>query len=162
MGIHPADILFAYRWSAETIERLVSDIANDQFSVQPVKAINHPAWLLGHVSIYNDIIAALLRDDPFDDPWEQPCGKNSHPVADRSSYPSKDEIITRFSSGVAFACEAIESAPVEVWSAPLKHPTWGKQFETISPAVTFLATTHLALHVGQLSGWRRAMQLPRI
>ena len=162
MTIAPAEILFAYRWSAEMIERLVSDVADQQFTAQPVEAINHPAWLLGHVSIYNDVIAALLQGDPFGDPWEQPCGKNSHPVPDRSAYPSKEEIMTRFSSGVAAACKVIESTTPEAWSARLEHPTWGKQFETVSPAVTFLATTHLALHAGQLSGWRRAMQLPRI
>lgn len=162
MSIAPADILFAYRWSAESIERLVSDVADDQFTTQPVEAINHPAWLLGHVSIYNDVITALLQGKPFDDPWDQSCGKNTHPVANRSSYSSKEAILARFAAGVAAACHAIDSASPEAWSAQFEHPTWGKRFETVSSAVTFLATTHIALHTGQLSGWRRAMQLPRI
>lgn len=162
MAITPQDIVFSYRWSAETMQKLVSDVADDQFASQPVGAINHPAWLFEHVSIYNGVIAALLWGEPFDDPWAQPCGKNSEPSSDRSAYPSKDEIVSRFSAGFAKASQAIGAAPPEAWTVALDHPTWGTQFETVAPAVTFLATTHLALHLGQLSGWRRAMNLPRI
>jgi len=52
MGIVPKDIVFSYRWGAETMQKLVSDLTDDQFTLQPVDAINHPAWLFGHVSIF--------------------------------------------------------------------------------------------------------------
>ena len=160
--LSPADLQFAYRWGAETFERYVADLAEEQWTAQPVEAINHPAWLLGHVSIYNPVIVALLTAQSFGDPWQEPCGKNSEPVADRSAYPAADEILNRFTSGVDLAMAAMADAPAEAWSAKLEHPTWGKQFDTVAPAVTFLSTAHLALHLGQLSGWRRAMGLPRV
>ncbi|MCH2113581.1 MAG: DinB family protein [Pirellulales bacterium] len=162
MSIASQDILFSYQWGAETMQKLVSDVDDEQFASQPIDTINHPAWLFGHLSIYNDIIAALLCGKPFDNPWDLPCGKKSQPTSDRSAYPSKEEILSRFAVGVTNACDAIGAAPPDAWSAALEHDTWGKQFETTSSAVIFLATTHLALHLGQLSGWRRAMKLPRI
>jgi hypothetical protein len=162
MVISPPDILFSYRWAATSMQHLVSDVADEQFAAQPVAAINHPAWLFGHVSIYNEVIVKLLRGESFNNPWDQPCGKNSQPTADRSAYASKDEIVARFASGVEEACRSMESATADAWSAPLEHPTWGKQFKIVATAITFLATTHLAMHLGQLSGWRRAMNLPRI
>lgn len=156
------DLVFSYRWGADTIVRLVSDVDDARMAEQPVAAINHPAWLLGHVSIYNGVIAALLKGEGFADPWAEPCGKNSTPTDDRSAYPSKEAIVERFTAGVDAASEAIAGAPAEAWGAAMTHPTWGKQFATVAPAVTFLATTHLSLHAGQLSGWRRAAGLPRV
>lgn len=162
MPIQPADLIFSYRWGADTISRLVSDVSDEQFAAQPIEAINHPAWLIGHVSIYNGVIVQLLKGESFEDPWAQPCGKNSVPSSSRTEYPSKQQILDNFTAGVDAACAAMEQAPADAWTAPLDHPTWGKQFATVAPAVVFLATTHLALHTGQLSGWRRAMKLPRV
>ena len=162
MPIEANHLIFSYRWGADAIERLVSDVADEQMADQPIETINHPAWLIGHVSIYNGVIVRLLRNESFDDPWARPCGKNSVPSPNRAEYPGKAEILEQFRRGVDAGCQAIEQSPADAWSTPLNHPTWGKQFETVAPAVVFLATTHLALHTGQLSGWRRAMKLPRI
>lgn len=160
--LSPDDLLFSYRWNADTYAKLVSDVADDYFASQPIEGVNHPAWLLGHVSVYNPVIVALLKGESFDNPWDAPMGKNSSPIADRSAYASKDQILKTFAEGVDAACDVISSAPAEAWTAPMTHPTWGKQFATVAPAVVYLATTHLALHLGQLSGWRRMMSLPRI
>ncbi len=160
--IDPQNLLFSYQWGADTFERLASDVEDDRFAAQPVEGINHPAWLLGHITTYHDVIVALLKGESFDNPWDAPCGKNSTPSPDRGVYASKDEILRSHREGFERASEVIRSAPAEAWSAPLEHPSWGKQFGAVAPAVIFLATTHQALHLGQLSGWRRAMGLPRV
>lgn len=160
--IDPQSLIFSYKWGADTFERLVSDVDDAQFADQPVEAINHPAWLLGHITTYHDVIVALLAGQPFDNPWDAPCGKNSTPTSDRSVYASKDEILRLHREGFERGAEAIRSAPAQAWTASFDHPEWGKQFDAVAPAVVFLATTHQALHLGQLSGWRRAMGLPRV
>lgn len=156
------DVLFSYRWGVDTFAKLVSDVADGDMARQPVEAINHPAWLLGHVGTYHEVIASLLRGEPFENPWDAPCGKNSTPSAERSRYPSKAQILDHHQTAAALACKAIETASDGAWARPMDHPTWGKQFATVAPAVVFLATAHQSLHLGQLSGWRRAMGLPRI
>ncbi|MGL4513571.1 MAG: DinB family protein [Lacipirellulaceae bacterium] len=156
------DLAFAYRWGADTMKRLVSDVPDEDFARQPVAGVNHPAWLLGHVSVYHEVIAQLLRGESFDNPWDAPCGKNSEPSPDRSQYRTKEGALARFDAGLADALMAIASASAEAWTAPMTHPTWGKQFKTGGGAVLFLATSHLSYHTGQLSGWRRAMALPRL
>ncbi|WP_419184526.1 DinB family protein [Botrimarina mediterranea] len=156
------DLLFSYRWGVDTFAKLVSDVADKDMARQPVEGINHPAWLLGHVGTYHEVIASLLRGEAFDNPWDSPCGKNSTPSADRSRYPSKEQLLKHHEAAAALACRTIESVKPEAWTRPMDHPTWGKQFATVAPAVVFLATSHQSLHLGQLSGWRRAMGLPRI
>ena len=156
------DLLFSFRSIADTAVKLASDVPDERFAEQPVEGINHPAWLFGHLSIYNCVIVSLLKGEPFDNPWDEPCGKNSQPEPDRSAYGSKEEILAGFQSGVDAAEQAIKSAAEEAWSAPVNHPEWGKQFSCVAAAVVYLTTTHLALHTGQLSGWRRTAKLPRI
>lgn len=160
--IAPNDLIFSYRWSCEAFEKLSGDVPDERFAEQPVEGINHPAWLFGHVGVYHGVIGHLLRGETFDNPWDAPCGKNSSPIADRSAYPSKDELFASHRSGYEAAIEAIERAPAEAWSGKINHPTWGKQFASAAPAVVYLATTHISLHLGQLSGWRRAAGLPRV
>ncbi|MEM6551523.1 MAG: DinB family protein [Planctomycetota bacterium] len=161
IALAPDDLLFAYRWNADTLTRLADDIDDARFADQPVPHINHPAWLIGHVSAYNDVVLALLTGQPFDNPWTLPCGKDRPPVADRSAYPSKPELIQRFTTGVDTAVDAIASAEPAAWSAPVEHATWGKQFARVASAVSFLTSAHLAYHTGQLSSWRRAAGMPR-
>ena len=156
------DLLFSYRWGVDTFAKLVSDVADGDMARQPVEGINHPAWLLGHVGTYHKVIASLLLGESFDNPWDSPCGKNSTPSADRSLYPSKEDLLKHHEATAALAYRAIEAAKPEAWARPMDHPTWGKQFATVAPAVVFLATAHQSLHLGQLSGWRRVMGLPRI
>ena len=156
------DLLFSYRWGVDTFAKLVSDVADEDMARQPVEGINHPAWLLGHVGTYHDVIASLLLGESFDNPWDSACGKNSTPSADRSLYQSKEELLKHHDVAAALASKIIAEAKPEAWARAMDHPTWGKQFATVAPAVVFLATTHQSLHLGQLSGWRRAMGLPRI
>ncbi|MEM6392694.1 MAG: DinB family protein [Planctomycetota bacterium] len=157
----PDDLLFAYRWNADTLIRLADDIDDARFADQPVPAINHPAWLIGHVSAYNDVVTALLTGQPFDNPWTLPCGKDRPAVADRSAYPAKANLLQRFTTGVDAVAHAIASAEPANWNAPIEHATWGKQFARVASAVAFLTSAHLAYHTGQLSSWRRAAGMPR-
>jgi len=160
--IAPDHLLFSYRWSAEAYQRLTDDVPDERFAEQPIEGLNHPAWLIGHVTPYNSVITALLRGEMFENPWYAECGKESSPVADRAAYASKDAILQRFVSTYEEAAGTIAAAPPEAWSSSFDHPEWGKQFDVVAPAVVYLATTHLALHLGQLSGWRRAAGLPRV
>lgn len=160
--INPDQLLFSYRWGAEQFERLASDIADERFTAQPVSEINHPAWLFGHITSYHQVIVDLLAGNEFANPWDAPCGKNSEPNPDRAAYPAKVAILAAHRHGFDQAAAAILEAPASAWTAALEHPTWGKQFDTVAPAVVFLATTHQALHLGQLSGWKRAAGMPRI
>ncbi|MEQ8847550.1 DinB family protein [Botrimarina sp.] len=160
--ISPDHLLFSYRWGIESFQRLTADVPDERMAEQPIEGINHPAWLIGHVSPYNDVIVALLRGVPFDNPWRTRYGKESSPTSDRGEYPSKDQLIAELTAGYERAAAAMAEAPRDAWTATFDHPEWGKQFDSVAPAVTFLATTHLALHLGQLSGWRRAAGFPRV
>ncbi|MEN0110534.1 MAG: DinB family protein [Planctomycetota bacterium] len=160
--IQPKDLVFCYRSGADAMARLAGDVADADFAAQPIESINHPAWLFQHVGIYHGVIVALLKQEDFPNPWAEPCGKDHPPVGDRSAYPAKDAILATHAASVDAAAEAMLAAPADVWSQPFEHATWGKQFESVGAAVVYLATTHLATHLGQLSGWRRAMNLPRV
>ncbi len=160
--MHRDDLLWALDWNHQTLLRLTADLADDDLARQPVEAMNHPAWLVGHLSVYHAVVVAMCAGQTFTNPWDQPYGKNSQPSPERSVYPAKSALMSMYETGHAQAVEAIAHASAEAFAAAIPHDTWGKAFSIVGRAVTFLATNHFAYHVGQLSGWRRAMALPKV
>jgi len=154
--------LFNWNFCTKNALLLVSDVADEQMAAQPVAGINHPAWLLGHLCVYHDTLSHLLRNETFDNPWHKPCGKLSEPVADRSQYLSKDQLVATFEQGQADVAELLKQVTQETLAAPIPHDQWGKPLNNVGEAVAFLTGGHCCYHIGQISTWRRAMSLPRV
>jgi hypothetical protein len=145
---------------------LVDDLNEAQMVGQPSgklpKPMNHPAWILSHLKTYRPIVAALVRGETFDDPLDHPFGMKSSPVADRSVYPSKLEIITELEQGRGEIEEALHSADDSAWAAEVSLARWRARWNCVAMGVPFLMLNHENMHLGQLSAWRRAMGLPPV
>jgi hypothetical protein len=84
-------------------------------------------------------------------------GPGSVPVEDRSAYPTKAELVDTMRKTHARAIELLEAATVEELAAPNQTPFFPQQFPTVGDLATHLVTTHAAMHLGQLSAWRRCV-----
>ena len=51
---------------------LLEDVSDEQMVLRPGGNMNHPAWIVGHLSIYHPILPPLLRGEPFEDPADHP------------------------------------------------------------------------------------------
>lgn len=152
-------------------DRLVADIPQNQFARQPIGInntiinCNHPAFILGHLSIYPQRILTLFGKDPtpahIPDTYE-PLFKAGAQCKDDPAgdiYPPMQDIINHFRAAhqalikelptiedAAFAAENPDHARRERW------PTLGMQTD-------FMIGGHLMMHIGQLSTWRRCIGL---
>src|ERR1700681_1879026 len=75
-------------------KRLVRDLSEDQMCAQPHGVVNHPAWSLGHLAVAADHLGAVLglsSDLPAG--WVDIFKTGGTPSADRSVFPSMDEIL---------------------------------------------------------------------
>lgn len=162
MALSIDDLAFAWTWNRDTLMRLVGDVPDQQMATQPHPNLNHPAWTVLHLCAYHPVLTAMLEGETFANPWDAPCGKNSEPLAMRAQYPPKHEILRTFEDGHNAVDAALHVADPAVFDRPIPHDVWGKNFGTIGRATLFLVTSHASYHIGQLSGWRRAMGLPRI
>ena len=157
-------ILITWRRDVAYALRLVGDLSEEQMIAQPVpgRAMNHPAWALAHLSLYNEVIAKMLRRIAFDDPKEHPFGMKSSPQSDVKIYQPRAAAIEQYrhshddAERALVECEPIvfaEDVPLERWR--LLHPK-------VSDMTVMLMVKHESMHLGQLSAWRRAMGLGRV
>src|SRR5438045_664071 len=132
-------ILITWRRNGAYALRLVGDLEPAQFIAQPIpnRRLNHPAWVLSHLSLYTTIADALLRSAPFDDPAEHKYGAKSEPLSDNTAYPPPIDLVAVYRSAHESAERSLGTAPPERFAQPnplerwrAVHPTVGDMLVT--------------------------------
>ncbi|MEZ6189896.1 MAG: DinB family protein [Phycisphaerales bacterium] len=155
-------LLFAWKKNLEYGQKLVADLSDEQMAKQPAPGTNHPAWVLSHLNAYLPVIEYVIKGESFDDPKDHPFGMQSKPVADRSVYASKDELVAAFVTGHERVEKALREAGDAVWAKPVSLPRWQKPMPTAAIALPYLMLVHENTHFGQVSAWRRVQGLPSV
>lgn len=157
-------ILITWRRNGAYTLRLVGDLSEAQMVAQPVpgRVLNHPAWVLSHLTLYTDVAAALSRGVSFTDPFEHQYGQKSEPLADAAAYPSRADLIATYRASHDAAEAALAGAAEKVLTSPTPIERWRAVHPTVGDMLVTLMVKHESSHLGQLSAWRRAMGLPRV
>ena len=151
-------ILAAFRFTLGYAEKLAADLSDGELTTLPHPGMNHAAWIMGHVALGSDFVALLLGQATItDNVWMAKFGPGSTPVSDRSAYPSKNELLATMRSTHAKAIELLSQATADQLDSPNETPFFPTEFPTVGAIITHLMTTHAALHLGQLSAWRRVL-----
>lgn len=153
-------------------ERLLKDIPPELSARKPVVngrtiECNHPVFLLGHLSLYPQLVSELLdfpKDGAVTVPESYPAlFQIGSPCLDDPSgtvYPSLAEVSERFFSGMNALLERVPSASQEKMDAILENPGRRERFGTHGAFVVYVLLAHPQTHLGQLSVWRRCVGLP--
>jgi DinB superfamily len=140
---------------------LVGDVADERLAEQPLPGVNHPAWVLGHLTFSADRAAGLLgAEKELPAEWTTRFGPGSKPAPSRSDYPGKDELLRAVEQGFERLRRLAGAATAEQLGRPSTNPYTKDALPTVREAVAFLLTGHLGVHLGQLSAWRRMTGLP--
>ena len=153
-----------YAFMLNYTKDLMADLDDARLAEQPLPGMNHPAWILGHLAIATDYTLKLSGQEPrCPEAWHTQFGPGSVPSTDRTAYPSKAAFMEALISGHAAATEAATHIDPKRLDQPHGIPMeFLNAIPTVGELLAHLMTTHEATHVGQLSAWRRAMQLPSI
>lgn len=148
-------------------DRLMAGITPDTFgrfaapSGQPIDS-NHPAFVLGHLSLYAPrIISQLGRNDDLavavPDGFEAVFSKDAKCVddPDGSIYPAMDQVVALYKTGYANALQAMRAASDDTLQQPNPTETMAAKFPTLGSMHGFYVGGHMMMHLGQLSAWRR-------
>ena len=143
---------------------LVDDLSDEQMVQRPGGNMNHPAWMLGHVSLYHPVTLQLLAGEPVDDPKNDSLyGFAGHgPVDDIKAYGSKESIVAWFADGHENVAQALLAAKPQAFRRPPSLERWAKMYPTVEFMLPDLLLHHESLHIGQISIWRRAAGLPGV
>ena len=154
-------VLHSFAYALDFLREQVADVAEADMVAQPNGIMNHPAWVIGHLTHSCELlggvigVAAWLPSD-----WAGRFGTGSMPIADKDAYETKDRalaILRDAQSRITRAVEALDDARLD---EPFPDPSYFEVFPTVRHALTQVLVGHTANHVGQLTVWRRAMGLP--
>ena len=154
---------------------LLDDIPADRFARLPrgeggqTVQTNHPAFVYGHLSLYPARLCTALGDDATartaaaPEGWEElfGSGKECRDDPEGSLYPAMPEIVDEFNRTHELALQALERADDAAFDRDNPHPAerMRKMFPTVGPMATFYIASHVMLHLGQVSAWRRMVGL---
>ncbi len=155
-------------------EMLLKDIPSEKTALLPrvggqIIQTNHPAFILGHLSIYPKRIAALagLGEDFVPNPagFEDlfAAGKECVDDPEWKVYPRLDRITEHYFAGHRKLLAALPEVNDEALAQPHGMPSdFAKRFQTKAGLLGFYLGGHQMMHMGQISAWRRCMGMGRL
>ena len=159
-----ASIIYAWDNQLNYAQALLGDLTDQHMVLRPGGAMNHPAWILGHVSLYHPIVVDMLANRPFADARDDKLYgfAGQGPVDDLSVYGTKQSIVQRFVDGHEQVAQALLAATPADFARKPNLDRWAAVYPTIEFMLPDLLLHHESLHIGQLSIWRRAAGLPSV
>ena len=151
------EITRSYSLALDYLRRLVADVPDERFSEQPANIANHPAWTIGHLIHSAQAIAGEMGlPEWLPDDWSARFGTGSNPTSDRENYPAKSTLLESLADAEHRVLHRLSTLGESALAQPLPDVRHRATFPTLGHAVLHILTVHTALHVGQLTVWRRA------
>lgn len=154
--------------SLSMAERLLSGVTPARFArfTAPggvVVHANHPAWVYGHLALYPGRvmeIGGLTAPAELAAPagWTDIFGAGTECKDDPEAtiYPPMTEVTERFFAGYRGLVTALADVPDEVFARPHQgSERMREMMPTFGQAAAFMVASHVMMHLGQVSTWRR-------
>lgn len=139
------------------LKTLLQGIDADKLAHQPEPGMNHPLWIAGHLAWTMEFPAKMLGVEyKVPEGWDKLFGMKSEPVDDAAKYPDLAALLAELDRGVEAVGPAIESISPEALAAQMPDEGFREMMPTVGDGLTFILNSHIAMHAGQLSAWRRA------
>jgi len=155
------NVIATNRFELGYASMLLDDLPDERLCEQPVSGVNHPAWIIGHLSNTADSVSAWFGVRPsISDEVKKTLGLGSTPSTNRADYPSKEKMLQLLNETHERLYQLIAAADESQLDAPTPFPRLAAGLPTIREALTFILVGHVGVHLGQLSTWRRMIGLP--
>jgi len=160
----PQSIVYAWDNGYRYALALLNDLNDEQMLLRPGGNMNHPAWILGHMSLYYPIVPALLAGEPFADPADDDLFgfRGRGPQDNPTLYGTKAAQLERLTTGHEQVARALLAASAADYNRPPSLPRWAEMYPSVEFMLPDLLLLHENIHIGQLSIWRRAAGLPGV
>jgi hypothetical protein len=154
-------VLHSFAYCLDYLREQVADVAEEDMIAQPGGIMNHPAWVIGHLTFTCQMLGGVIGiPEWLPDYWANRFGTGSVPVPDVSFYETKQNALKILRDAQVRLTQAVEQLDDARLNALFPDESYLEVFPTIRHALTQVLVGHTANHVGQLSVWRRALGLP--
>jgi len=156
-------VLHSFAYGLDYLREQVAGLSAAEMVAQPGCVVNHPAWVIGHLTYACQLLGGAIGLSPWlPDDWAARYGTGSVPAADASAYETKDRALAALQDAQSRIVKAVNRLTEAQLDAPFPDASYRDVFPTIRHALTQVLVGHTAHHVGQVSIWRRAAGLPRM
>ncbi|HYE26238.1 MAG TPA: DinB family protein [Clostridia bacterium] len=156
-------VLHSFAYCLDFLREQVADVSASDMVAQPNGVMNHPAWVLGHLTHACQLLGGVIGvPEWLPNDWAKRFGTGSMPVADVAMYATKDEALAILGDAQSRIAQAVDRLDDSRLDQPFPDESYLYVFPTVRHALTQVLVGHTANHIGQVSLWRRAMGLPRM
>lgn len=154
-------VLHSFAYCLDYLREQVDDVDEADMVAQPNGIMNHPAWVVGHITHACQMLGGVIGlPEWLPNDWAARYGTGSVPVADAGLYETKSAALAMLGDAQSRVTRAVEKLDDARLDEPFPDESYLDVFPTVRHALTQVLVGHTANHVGQLSVWRRAMGLP--
>jgi DinB superfamily len=154
-------VLHSFAYCLDYLREQIADVPAVDMVVQPNGIMNHPAWVIGHLTFTCQMLGSVIGlTEWLPNDWAKRFGTGSLPVADASRYETKQNALALLGDAQQRIIQAVEQMDDSRFDEPFPDESYREVFPTIRHALTQVLVGHTANHIGQVSVWRRAMGLP--
>lgn len=156
-------VLHSFVYGLDFLREQVRDVDAPGMVAQPNGIMNHPAWVIGHLTYVCQLLGSTIGVPSWlPDDWTRRYGTGSVPVGDPSSYETKEKVLAMLADAQSRLIRRVEQLSDSQLDAPFPDPSYAPVFPSIRHALTQVLIGHTSYHIGQVAMWRKAMGLPRM
>jgi uncharacterized damage-inducible protein DinB len=151
-------IKFALTVSNGAVLGVIDEMSGAATTFPTPKGGCHPLWVLGHLTLVEGTIPAILFGDknPAAE-WQKYFGESSEPVADAGAYPPFAAVREKYLQLREQNLKLLESLSEADLDKPTKAPPKGLEGEFATYGQSFLTLAlHQTMHRGNVTDARRA------
>ncbi|MBI1335360.1 MAG: hypothetical protein GC164_00185 [Phycisphaera sp.] len=142
------------------VEPLLKGVPDEKLAYQSGSFTGHAAWQLGHLASSLAFAGSLCGATyTLPDGWQEKFGNGSTPTPNRADYPSAAALVAEVKKATDALAAHLPNVDEKTLTAPFPDEQFRAFWPTVGDGVVFLATTHVAYHLGILAGWRRVIGL---
>ena len=143
------------------LKAVVKDFGDEQFTRPAPGLVNPPAYIISHLTASADFGLTKLGRAPLcTEEWRKTFGPGSKPDP-ACKYLPKAELLQMFDRHYDELRSAAAAATLEQINRPHGVPFFsGTPIENIGDVIVLLLTSHLGIHIGQMSAMRRQLGFP--
>ena len=139
-------------------DKVVADIPAAGFLQRGAGGGHPPLWIVGHLAAVAEMATQLAGgEEPLHPEWLQAFGPRSNDEIVNPEQYDRETLLAAVRQGYRRLQQMVEQMSPESIARPHPLPILkGTPIATVGDLLAHVLTSHFALHLGQLSAWRRA------
>jgi len=135
-------------------EKLMARLSDSHRALEPHPGAKTAGWLLGHLATTGDFARRLCGGKAICSPdWRDTFKPGTQPSTNPADYPPMSELSAAIRNVYSDLGTRVLDVDPAVLAASNPYEAARGRFPTTGDFVAYLASSHLAYHVGQLTTW---------